>query len=263
MFGFADISRVGTRTLDERTYAVTLEALGGRVPVVVVPPSDDLDRAERAPAERRVAGARPPRPCRIGSTPSDGALWGLCSNGDRSSAWCATTPASRGPPIIEADLRRIFEAEAFADFAALWLLIHASRFGVPAPAPTDCALERWREAGGKEGLAARDRLRDGVEAALLSLGQRLPRTSRQRRAARAAASGAAAAAATSSASCLRLVYRLIFLLAAEDRNLLHPPDAPAGRAQALCRGLFPRPRCATAPSAARPGTGTTTAGRGC
>ncbi len=27
---------------------------------------------------------------------------------------------------------------------------------------------------------------------------------------------------------LRLVYRLIFLLAAEDRNLLHPPTAPAG-----------------------------------
>ena len=26
---------------------------------------------------------------------------------------------------------------------------------------------------------------------------------------------------------LRLVYRLIFLLAAEDRNLLHPPDAAA------------------------------------
>src|SRR5438270_883018 len=27
---------------------------------------------------------------------------------------------------------------------------------------------------------------------------------------------------------LRLVYRIIFLSAAEDRNLLHPPAAPAG-----------------------------------
>ena len=43
VFGFADMRRVGTRTLGERQFAVTLKALGGRVPVVVVPPSDDLD----------------------------------------------------------------------------------------------------------------------------------------------------------------------------------------------------------------------------
>src|SRR5260370_34535747 len=43
VFGFGDISRVGTRALDERLYVVTLEARDGRVPVVVVPPSDDLD----------------------------------------------------------------------------------------------------------------------------------------------------------------------------------------------------------------------------
>jgi hypothetical protein len=55
------------------------------------------------------------------------------------------------PAFIEADLRRIFEGEAFADFAALWLLIHASRFGAPGAAPTGSALEHWREAGAKGG----------------------------------------------------------------------------------------------------------------
>ena len=59
------------------------------------------------------------------------------------------------PAYIEADLRRIFEGEAFADFTALWLLLHASRFGPAAgedgrlPPPSDCALERWRDAGQK------------------------------------------------------------------------------------------------------------------
>src|SRR3954454_4709943 len=43
VFGFDDIGPIGTRTLDERLYLVTLEARGRRVPVVVVPPSDDLD----------------------------------------------------------------------------------------------------------------------------------------------------------------------------------------------------------------------------
>ena len=51
------------------------------------------------------------------------------------------------PAYIEADLRQIFEADGFADFAALWLLVHASRFGAPGAPTTDCALERWREAG--------------------------------------------------------------------------------------------------------------------
>jgi hypothetical protein len=35
---------------------------------------------------------------------------------------------------------------------------------------------------------------------------------------------------------LRLVYRLIFLLAAEDRNLLHPPAAPAGPRKLYAEG---------------------------
>src|SRR5437016_5790432 len=35
VFGFGDISRVGTRALEDRLYAVTLEARDGRVPVVV------------------------------------------------------------------------------------------------------------------------------------------------------------------------------------------------------------------------------------
>jgi len=124
-------------------------------------------------------------------------------------------------------LRRIFEGEAFADFATLWLLIHASRFGMPGAAPSDCALERWREAGGKEGVAARERLRDGVEAALLSLGGGFLGHPDNAALREGLASGALALPVYFG-QLLRLVYRLIFLLAAEDRNLLHPPTAPAG-----------------------------------
>jgi hypothetical protein len=93
----------------------------------------------------------------------EGATWGFCCNGEQLRLLRDNASLTR-PAYIEADLRQIFEAESFADFTSLWLLIHASRFGQPGTPPTDCALERWREAGSKEGMTARDRLRDGVGA---------------------------------------------------------------------------------------------------
>ena len=92
--------------------------------------------------------------------------------------------------------------------------------------PSDCALERWREAAQREGLAARDRLRDGVEAALLSLGNGLLSHSDNGSLRERLRTGALPLP-DFFGQLLRLVYRLIFLLAAEDRNLLHPPDVPA------------------------------------
>lgn len=45
VFGFADVTPAWPREHDGRHYLVTLEALGGRAPIVVARPSDDLDHA--------------------------------------------------------------------------------------------------------------------------------------------------------------------------------------------------------------------------
>jgi hypothetical protein len=161
MFAFADIRRVGTRTLGDRQFTITLECLGGRVPVVVVPPADDIDRPSThltTDGRRRSAASALQDWLNAGET----ALWGLCTNGIRLRLVRDNASLTR-PAYIEADLRRIFESDAFADFAALWLLIHSSRFGIAGTPPFDCALERWRDAGQKEGVTARDKLRDGAE----------------------------------------------------------------------------------------------------
>jgi hypothetical protein len=233
VFGFGDISRVGTRALDERLYVVTLEARGGHVPVIVVPPSDDLDAPSlHLPSEGRRRSAASALQDWLNA--SDGALWGLCSNGTQLRLVRANASLTR-PAFIQADLRRIFEGEAFADFAALWLLIHASRFDTPGTAPTDCPLEHWREAGGKEGVAARERLRDGVEAALLSLGGGFLGHPDNAALRERLATGALPLPAYFG-QLLRLVYRLIFLLAAEDRDLLHPSAALAGPRRLYAEG---------------------------
>jgi hypothetical protein len=47
--------------------------------------------------------------------------------------------------FVEFDLELIFAEQLFADFVLLFLLVHASRFAVPAgKTPADCWLERWR-----------------------------------------------------------------------------------------------------------------------
>ena len=55
---------VSARAVGDRQFAVTLEGLGGRVPVVVVPPADDLDRPSDHLADRWAAALgriSPPR----------------------------------------------------------------------------------------------------------------------------------------------------------------------------------------------------------
>lgn len=224
VLGFADVTRAPVRAHDGRTHPVTLEALGGRVPVVVAPPSDSLDRPSPTLS---IDGRRTSAALALQDwlNAAEDTLWGLACNGEKLRL-VRDNPSLTRPAYIEADLRRMFEGDAFADFTALWLLLHASRFGLPGAQVADCALERWRDAGQKAGVAARDRLRDGVEEALRAFGTGFlshPANGELRRKLETKELDLL----DFHGLLLRLVYRLIFLLAAEDRNLLHPPAAAA------------------------------------
>ena len=249
VFGFPEFSPAPTREHGGRTLAITSQALSGRAPLVVTRPSIDLDQA--AP-ELSVEGRRrsPALALQDWLNANDEALWGFCCNGERLRLMRENASLTR-PTYIEADLRRIFESDGFADFAALWLLVHASRLGAPDAPITDCALERWRETGGKEGIAARDRLRKGVEDALLVLGQGFLAETPELR--ERVVKGELALS-DYFGQLLRLIYRLIFLAVAEERDLLFAPDAPANarrlyvdgysfaafRAQAIRRSAWDR-----------------------
>jgi N-6 DNA Methylase len=193
---------------------------GGRVPVVVVPPADEkLDR--RSPTLSTDRSRSPAFALQDYLNDSDAALWGLVTNGAVIRLMRDNASLTR-PAYIEADLAAIFANEDAASFAVLWSLIHRTRFGAVGAPPTDCALERWRDAGAREGEAARDRLAAQVETALKALGSGFLEANPD------------LAARLKSGDLnltewfnelLRLVYRLIFLMVAEDRNLLHPETA--------------------------------------
>ena len=192
---------------------------GGRIPVVVVPPTEErLDR--RSPTLSTDRFRSPVYALQDYLNEHDEALWGLVTNGTLIRLMRDNASLTR-PAYIEADLARMFSNGDIASFAVLWLLIHRSRFGTEGPA-TDCALERWRDTGAREGEVARDRLADQVQIALKGLGSGFLEANPDL--ATRLKSGKINLTEWFN-ELLRLVYRLIFLMVAEDRNLLHPTDA--------------------------------------
>lgn len=222
VFGFSDIGRARLRTAHGRNFPIALEALDGKVPVAVAPLAAGLDSGlpELGDGSRRSATLLAQEWLNANSD----FYWGLAASGDRLRLLRDNASFTR-PAYFEANLALIFEDEAFADFSVLWLLLHASRFRT-SDGPADCWLEKWRETGQQEGVAARDRLRGGFEAAILSLGNGFLAHPANTQLSERLRSGELPLPDYFN-QLLRLVYRLIFLLAAEDRGLLHPPTTKA------------------------------------
>ncbi len=204
---------------------------GGRVPIVVIPPAEEkLDRKSLTLSTDRSRSAAFALQDYLNDR--DDALWGIATNGTVLRLMRDNASLTR-PAYIEADLAQIFTNEDAASFAVLWLLCHRTRFGLAGAPATDCALERWRDAGAKEGEAARYRLAGQVQDALKLLGSGFleanPDLTKRLQSGDIPLTGW-------FNELLRLVYRLIFLMVAEDRNLLHPPKAPAAARKLYAEG---------------------------
>ena len=224
-FGFASLEPQSITRIGEREFPVRHAALGGRVPIVVAPAP--AEGARRSGVDESLAQFGDSSRRRSATlllqeylNAREDAAWGLVSDGVTLRVMRDNISLTR-PAWIEANLSKIFSEGLFPDFSALWLLIHQSRFGQADAAVSDCALERWRERGRTDGVAARDKLRQGVEAALLELGQGFIENPANGALRQALTDGALSGHAYFE-QLLRVIYRLIFIFAAEDRGLLHP-----------------------------------------
>lgn len=231
--GFGTLVATAPVVLSERTYPVGFAALGGRVPVVVAPVGADLDALASAFGE----SGRKRTPFGLAQeylNASSESLWGIATDGARLRILRDNASLTR-PAWIEVDLARIFTEGRYADFAAFWLLAHETRFGRPDQSLAECPLETWREDGRKEGIRAREHLREGVEAALVALGSGFLAHPGNGQLLSALSSGTLSKDAFFH-QLLRLVYRLIFLITAEERALLHPPGTPDAARKLYERG---------------------------
>lgn len=238
-FGFDTLKPQATVRMGEREFPVRYVALEGRVPIVIAPaPSDAARKSGLDESLQQFGDGTRRRSATLllqeYLNAAEDAVWGLTLDGVTLRLMRDNVSLTR-PAWIEADLEKIFSEGLFSDFSALFLLIHQSRFGDPKAPPIECSLEQWRDIGRVEGVAARDKLRRGVEAALIELGQGFIEHQ---------ANGALRQALTEGKlnrqvyfeELLRLVYRLIFLFAAEDRELLHAPDAPQAATKVYAEG---------------------------
>ena len=222
VFEFTDLAETKPTVIDERVFPICHHALDGRAPIVFAP-SELIDKADKAFGDSDRLRA-PSQLLQEYLNAQNDALWGLVCDG-RTLRLYRDNAALTRPAYIEADLAMLFDAEAprLADFSALWLLIHASRFGKAGTPPTDCVLEQWRNEGREKGARAREDLRQGVEKALSLLGQGFLAHHANVRLKEDLVTGKLTPQAYLD-SLLRLVYRLIFVFAAEDRDLLHTPQ---------------------------------------
>ncbi len=169
-------------------------------------------------------------------------LWGIVSNGLTLRLLRDSTYIRR-QAYVEFDLRQIFEEQRFADFRALYRLLHRSRLPRSAEDARDCWLERYHQHALEQGGRVRERLRDGVEECLrrlangflahpansrlrerISMGERRAASSEQRAVGNMSESPLVARHSLLAEEfyhqLLRLVYRFLFLLVSEDRGLI-------------------------------------------
>ncbi|MEU5146759.1 DNA methyltransferase [Streptomyces yangpuensis] len=151
----------------------------------------------------------------------DAHLWGVLTNG-RQVRLLRDSSALATASYVEFDLEAIFDGELFSEFVLLYRTLHVSRFEVAEDAaPSACWLEKWRTEAIASGTRALEHHRDGVQAAITTLG-----TGFLRHPDNAALRDNVDVEAL-HAALLRLVYRLIFVFVAEDRGALLDPDADA------------------------------------
>ena len=148
---------------------------------------------------------------------SDSHLWALLTNGLVLRVLRDNASLTR-QAYLEFDLEAMFDGELYSDFVILWLACHRTRFeGDPQE---KCILEQWSQEAAATGTRALDRLRDGVETAITSLGEGFL-AHRSNADLRTRLTTGDLTTEEYQRQLLRVVYRLLFLLVAEARDLLH------------------------------------------
>jgi len=155
-------------------------------------------------------------------------LYGLVTNGKLLRLLRDSTRLIK-LSYVEFDLDRMFSEELFADFAVLYRLLHVTRLPRSPEKSAESLLERYHQDALESGARIRDGLSFAVEQVIQELGSGFLARNESLQA--AVASNSATARELHHA-LLRLIYRLLLMMVAEERGLLFT-DAATPRQRKL------------------------------
>ncbi|HEY9600727.1 MAG TPA: N-6 DNA methylase [Allocoleopsis sp.] len=151
-------------------------------------------------------------------------LWGIVTNGLQ---WRLLRDSSLMTRLtyIEFDLEQILNGENFAEFGLFYRLFHRSRLPQGMDDADECLLEYYHQEAIQQGGRVRDRLRDGVEKALVLLGTGFLQHPANQQVRQQFESGELTDKVYYR-QLLLLIYRFLFLMVAESRDLLLADEDP-------------------------------------
>ena len=223
VLGYGDLEATPPVEQNQRHYPISFIA-GAHIAVVAAPFDLDLDTSAPQFAVEG-GGARKKSPFQLAQeflNASPNHLWAIVCNGRRIRLLRDSATLTR-PCFLEFDLETILGNSRYPDFTAMWRVLHRSRGGNSGQLPNLCIWEAWRKEGLDQGTRVREKLRDGVTQALLTLGSGFlshPRNEKLR----LDLHHGRLTSEQYFQQLLRLVYRWLLLFTVEERGILHPDD---------------------------------------
>jgi hypothetical protein len=215
-FGYGRLTTQKAIEIEGKSYPVS--HFWQKTPIHLIGCSLDLD--QRISGVKGAARMSPHSMTQEFLNRSDDHLWAFVSNGLKLRILRDSMSLTR-QAFVEFDLETMMKGDIYSDFVILWMLCHQS--GVEAENPYECRLEKWSKSAYEKGTRALDQLRSGVEKAIESAGKGFLRHAANSELKQAIKTGAMIKQ-DYYRQILRLIYRLIFLFVAEDRDLLILPE---------------------------------------
>lgn len=149
-----------------------------------------------------------------------GHLYGLVSNGQQLRLLRDSGRLIR-LSFAEFDLQRMMEDDLYADFAIMFRLLHGSRMPKRKDAGDESLIEHYHQDSLDAGSRIRERLSFAVEHSILSLANGFLNHSENEPLRQEISSGRLTAESYYE-QLLRLIYRFLFLMVTEERDLIYP-----------------------------------------
>ncbi|AVH64049.1 Eco57I restriction-modification methylase domain-containing protein [Nostoc sp. 'Peltigera membranacea cyanobiont' N6] len=213
--GYEPVYTATAEVVEDKTYAISHRAEAGenKPPIHIIGCRLEIDKRPPSGTPRLSAHALVQE--YLNKTEH---LWAIATNGYR---WRLLRDSSLMTRLtyIEFDLEQILSGENFAEFGLFYRLFHRSRLPEGMDDADKCLLEYYHQEARQQGERVRDRLRDGVEKALIQLGNGFLQHPANEHLRQKFTDGSLKDI-DYYRQLLRLIYRLLFLMVAESRNLL-------------------------------------------